>query len=117
MVVGYAGGFEPYPTYRSIKDYTEAIRVTYNPNLISYEKILEEYSRQNGDPTYKGFGTQYRSAILYHNMNQKMAAEQLIKKLQSQYSKTKTIYIDVEPATDFYRGEEYHQKYYRKNRM
>ena len=114
VVVGYAGGFEDDPCYEDIKDYTEAVRIEYDPKVISYEEILEEFNRQNGDPTYGSFGRQYRTAILYHSPDQKKKAEDLIKTLRAKYSPSKKICIDLEPATDFYRAEEYHQKFNEK---
>ena len=114
VVVGYAGGFESNPCYDDIKDYTEAVRIEFDPRVISYVQILEEFNNQNGDPTFASFGRQYRTAILYHNLEQKMEAEKLIKSLKSKYSKSKKICIDIEAATDFYRGEEYHQKFNEK---
>ncbi len=112
VVVGYTGGLGPYPTYRSIKDHTEGIRVTYDPNIVTYEEILESYFQQLGEAIYSpSYSCQYRSAILVHNDNQMKIANQFLinKKKRGQ------VYVDIEPAGDFYRAEEYHQKYYFKS--
>ncbi len=111
--MGYTGGKAAYPTYSRLQDQTEAIRVEYDPSIISYEDILEHYSIQLGSPLYESYSRQYRNAILYHNAEQRDAAISLVKKLGNKY-KGKQIYIDIEPAVDFYRAEEYHQKYIEK---
>ena len=69
---------------------------------------------QGGPPTYNSFSRQYRSAILTHSDEQKKCAENMIKSFQSKG--IKKVYTDIEDATDFYRAEEYHQKYVLKSR-
>ena len=115
VVVGYAGGKKSYPTYNSIKDYTEAVRVNYQPGVVSYREILESFIKQlGGGPVSPSFSRQYRSAILYHNAEQKLIAEEVLTEVKKK--RGRGVFIDVEPATDFYRGEEYHQKFYKKQR-
>ena len=81
-MVGYAGGAKPNPTYHSIKDYTEAIRVEYNPNTIKYADVLQKFLEQlGGGPTSKGWSRQYRSAVLVHNPFQRETAENFLKVL------------------------------------
>lgn len=113
-VVGYAGGETDYPTYKSIQDHTEAIRLEFDPSVISYEEILTHFfNQQGGPPGYPSYSRQYRSAILYHSEEQKGIAERMI----ADYKRSggsKKVFTDVEPATDFYRAEEYHQKFYFK---
>lgn len=111
MIVGYAGGQKEWPTYRSIKDSTEAVRVIYDPSLISYEDILRTFFHQHS-PSSPAYSVQYRSAILVHSEEQRAEAQKLIGAL----SKRSKVYTSVEDATPFYRAEEYHQKYMEKNR-
>ena len=111
-VVGYAGGKTDYPTYKSIQDHTEAIRVTFNPKVLTYEQVLETYFDMGGVPSFPGFSRQYRHAILYHTPEQKEIAERVISRHAKENGR---VFVDVEPATDFYRAEEYHQKYVRKS--
>ena len=113
-VVGYAGGKTDFPTYKSIQDHTEAIRVVFDPKVLSYEQVLDMYFQMGGVPTYPGYSRQYRHAILYHTAEQREAAERVITRYEQEQG-TKKIFVDIEPATDFYRAEEYHQKYVRKS--
>ena len=117
VTVGYAGGTGAWPTYRNIQDYTEAIRVVFDPNLISYEAILHAaIAEMGGPPTRKNSHRQYRSAFLTHSPEQRAIALSVISSYEKKLKEGK-VYVDVEDATDFYRGEEYHQKYYAKNRI
>ncbi len=72
-----------------------------------------QYLDQLGEPCYKSFSKQYRSAIFYHTEGQREAAEAMLARLRRQY-KGREVYIDVEPATDFYQAEDYHLKYIEK---
>lgn len=103
---------KPYPTYRNIKDHTEAVRIVYDPDTISYGEILEHFAGQGGlakSPSYK---LQYRCAILVHTHEQHMEATQFVTAMQKI---RKCQYLtDIEPAGAFYRAEEYHQKYLTK---
>lgn len=115
MTVGYSGGVTEWPTYRSIKDHTEAVRIVFDRSKLTYEQILKLFfDQQGGPPTYPGYSRQYRSAILVHNDEQKSIANKLIQSLTQ--AKGKKIYTDVEDSssTEFYRAEEYHQKYMEK---
>lgn len=117
VVVGYAGGKQEWPTYKSIKDHTEAVRVIYDASKISYGDILRHFIlEQDGPPSSPAYSRQYRSAVLVHNSDQRNKAEQLIDNLckSMQLSSRKNIFIDIEDATDFYKAEEYHQKFYTK---
>lgn len=114
VTVGYAGGKSTYPTYRAIKDSTEAVRVTYDPRVLTYEDVLGYYFRELGSSAYSPpYSRQYRSAILVHNEEQRRIAMEFVKGFEQQGRK---VHVDIEQATDFYRGEEYHQKYFAKNR-
>jgi len=115
-VVGYTGSqnpsAHPNPTYQNIEDYAEAIRVTFDPSKISYKELLDMMFAfaTPSDPCFAG--TQYRSAIFYHTPVQKQLAEEAAK-LRGRVGS----WISIEPATDFYRAEEYHQNYIDKQTM
>ena len=121
-VVGYTGGNTKNPTYRQVCSSTtghaEAVKVTYDPNKISYEELLEFFFKIH-DPTQENrqgldIGTQYRSSIFYHSTEQKKTAEKIVKKLESSSRFKKPIATQIVPAPEFYKAEEYHQKYYKK---
>lgn len=109
---GYTGGLKAYPTYKNIKDHTEAVRVVFDPNIISFEEILIHFVNQGGLSPSKSYRIQYRSAIMYHTQEQRMVAEAFIKNIERK--KQRQFFVDIEPVSDFYRAEEYHQKYVRK---
>ena len=114
VIVGYAGGSENNPTYEDIKDYTEAVRVYYDPEVISFEEILESFfEQQDGSYYYPCGSRQYRSVIWTHSDRQQNIANGIIRQLSSSNRKVHTA---VEIATSFYRAEEYHQKYYDKSK-
>lgn len=114
VVVGYTGGKEEWPSYRSMKDHTEAVRVTFDSRVVTYAEIVKEYFNQNSSIHYPSYSRQYRSAIMVHNEEQRQIAEELIqnKKLQE----NREVFVDIENATTFYRAEEYHQKWEEKQR-
>ncbi len=118
--VGYTGGRLQNPTYEQVcshkTGHAEAVQITYDPNIVSYEKLLEVFfsiydpttpNRQGPD-----VGSQYRSAIFYHNEDQRLAAEK--SKQNAQAGFTKPIVTEITPAPTFYKAEEYHQRYYEK---
>jgi peptide-methionine (S)-S-oxide reductase len=124
VISGYTGGLTKNPTYKEIctglTGHAEAVQVYYNPDMISYETLLTVFftvhdpttlNRQGGD-----VGTQYRSAIFYHNENQKVLAENFIKKLELDEVFNDKIVTELNPITIFYEAEEYHQNYYNLNR-
>ena len=112
-IVGYCGGKQPNPTYRQIKDYTESIRIEYDPNVVSYNELVYYWSKLHS-PTRKWFSKQYRSAIFYGNENEKDICLGIIKSIEE--SEDVKIHSDIEPLseTEFYRAEEYHQHYLSK---
>ena len=119
---GYTDGSTPNPTYKQVSagttDYTEAVRVYYDPSKVSYEQLLSHYWR-NVDPTVKDrqfcdVGSQYRSGIYYQGEEQQQAAEASLAALKKS-GRFDTIYTEVEPASAFYLAEDYHQDYYKKN--
>lgn len=112
VVVGYTGGMQPNPTYRAIKDSTEAVLIEYDPEIISYEDILNVWKKQH-DPFYPD-KPQYRSAIWVRNDEERFIAEKIVNDWALDVSKK--IYTDIELVTKFYRAEEYHQNYLKKQR-
>lgn len=122
IVAGYTGGLSLNPTYEEVKKgktgHAEAVKVEYDPSKVSYEKILEYFFRLH-DPTQMNrqqndIGTQYRSAIFYTTPEQKRIAE----KVKDRFNKEKwggKIVTEIAPAGEFYRAEEYHQDYLKKN--
>jgi len=122
-VVGYTGGHKEKPTYRQVcsgrTGHAEAVQVRYDPTKVSYEQLLEVFwgihdpttlNRQGPD-----VGSQYRSAIFYHNEKQRAAAEALKKRLEKSGKFNKPIVTEIVPAAKFYRAEEYHQRYFEKH--
>ncbi|MCE3045150.1 MULTISPECIES: peptide-methionine (S)-S-oxide reductase MsrA [Legionella] len=119
-VTGFDGGTTPEPTYDDVTagrtNYTEAVRIIYNPDQISYKQLLDYFWRHI-DPTTKDAqfcerGRQYRAAIFYLNDNQKRIALQSKKELEKKFPK---IYTEILPSTTFYAAEDYHQNYSQKN--
>ncbi|XP_054163942.1 peptide methionine sulfoxide reductase-like [Oppia nitens] len=105
--VGYTGGTTISPTYHRLGDHTETIDIEFDPNVTTYEKLLNLFWT-NHSPTVC-HKRQYMSAIFYHNDNQKQLAEKSVQETQKLYSKpiqTKILLLDV-----FYEAEDYHQKY------
>jgi methionine-S-sulfoxide reductase len=122
-MVGYTGGKEKNPTYEEVSahqtSHAEAIQIVYDPSKIAYRKLLEIYWH-NIDPTalnrqFADAGEQYRTAIYYHNEEQKQEALASKEELQKSGKYDKPIVTEIVPASEFYNAEEYHQKYYEKN--
>ncbi len=122
-VVGYCGGTEPNPTYELVTsektNYRESIQITYDPEKISFEQLLDIYWRQidptQADGQFTDVGPSYRAAIFYRNESEKKIAEASKEKLARSGKFKKPIVTEVLPAMKFYPAEEYHQKYYRQN--
>jgi len=121
-VVGYTGGDVKNPTYKQVcsdkTGHAEAVKVTFDPSKVSYEKLLEIFFNLH-DPTQvdrQGWdvGSQYRSVIFYHSAEQKEAAEKIVKRLEDSGRFKKAISTQIVPAPEFYEAEEYHQQYYEK---
>jgi peptide-methionine (S)-S-oxide reductase len=120
--VGYMGGSLKNPTYEDVctdrTGHAEVVQVTFDPNVVSYEKLLDVFWNVH-DPTTLNrqgpdFGTQYRSAIFFHSSEQQAAA-QASKAAQDASGKfRRPIVTEIEPASTFYRAEEYHQRYLEK---
>lgn len=120
---GYAGGHVDNPTYRAVCNgdtgHAEVVQVHFDPNVVSYRDLLNVFfaihdpttlNRQGAD-----VGTQYRSAIFYHDEEQKKIAEELIKDLNAQKIWDKPIVTEVEKLDKVYVAEDYHQEYYARN--
>mgnify|MGYP003457636432 FL=1 len=123
VVSGYIGGKTKNPTYKDIctgeTGHAEAIQITFNPNEVAYEDLLEVFFATH-DPTTLNrqgadVGTQYRSEIFYHSEAQKTKAENYIQLLEKEKLYDKKIVTKVSSASVFYNAEEYHQNYYNQN--
>jgi len=121
--VGYIGGDLAYPTYKAVctgtTGHAEAIEIAFDPEKVSYTKLLELFFKMH-DPTLinrqgPDIGTQYRSAIFYHSSEQKAASEAAKAALDKSGKYKKPVATQILPATQFYRAEEYHQRYFEKN--
>ena len=119
VISGYSGGFTEYPTYKEVTygntGHFEVVEVIYNKNIISYEKLLENFWI-NIDPfdAYGQFcdkGYSYKSVAFYQNTNEKKLIEKNIKELENRFNKKVVTYI--RGFEKFYRAEDYHQDFYK----
>jgi peptide-methionine (S)-S-oxide reductase len=118
--VGYAGGTKEKPTYEDVcsdeTGHAEVVEVEYDPSQISYEKLLDVFWSNHNPTTLNrqgpDVGTQYRSVIFYHSPEQKAAAER--SKIAQSNRFNRPIVTQVEAAPNFWRAEEYHQRYLEK---
>jgi methionine-S-sulfoxide reductase len=122
--VGYTGGWLENPTYHDTHDsksgHAEAIRVTFDPSVITYEDLLEQWFFKLHDPTTlnrqgNDVGTQYRSAIFPQDDAQRQTAEQVKARVEASGRWRRPISTTIEPASTWYDAEDYHQDYLRKN--
>ena len=120
---GYSGGPVENPTYKDVctgtTGHAEVCQITYRPDAIPFEELLEVFWKTH-DPTTLNrqgadVGTQYRSAIFYHNEKQRTLAEEYKKKLNESGAFSSPIVTEITPYTNFYKAEDYHQNYYRDN--
>ncbi len=120
---GYAGGMVPNPSYKAVctgtTGHAEVVEITFDPRVITYRDLLRVFftihdpttlNRQGADE-----GTQYRSAIFYHDEEQKRIAEQVIREVTDAKIWDKPIVTEVVPFDTFYMAEDYHQEYFKKN--
>ena len=121
---GYTGGHVPNPTYNAvcsgITGHAEAIRVTYDPAVISYETLLDVFFEMH-DPTTLNrqdadVGTQYRSAAYYQNDAQRRAIEQAIERVNASGMYPAPVVTEVAPLGEFYVAEDYHHNFYEDNK-
>lgn len=123
VLSGYTGGPEQNPTYHDVArgrtGHTEAVRVVFDPDTVSYAQLLQAYWRAM-DPTDAGGqfadrGTQYRPAIFYFDEAQRVAAEASKAEMQAEGPFAAPIIVPIQPAEPFWVAEDYHQDYYRTN--
>ncbi|MDY7393821.1 peptide-methionine (S)-S-oxide reductase MsrA [Aureibaculum sp. 2210JD6-5] len=121
---GYAGGSVKNPTYKEVTTGTtghaEVIRLSFDPKVISYTELLEVFFSTH-DPTTLNrqgadVGTQYRSAIFYHNEEQKNAAEAMLAALEKENIFDDPIVTEITALNNYYPAEDYHQNYYNNNK-
>jgi peptide-methionine (S)-S-oxide reductase len=125
--VGYTGGELDNPTYNDVcsgkTGHAEAIRLEYDPSIVSYEELLMIFWNNHNPTTINqqgpDIGDQYRSAVFFHNKEQETIANNLKEKLQDTSIKkfNKKIVTQIVPAKKFFLAEEYHQKYLEKNNL
>jgi len=121
--VGYMGGTFTNPTYKDVctdkTGHAEVVEIVFDPSVITYDELLNIFWSIH-DPTLLNrqgpdVGTQYRSVIFYHDKEQEAAARLSKEKLQRSGKYKKEIVTEIEPATHFWRAEEYHQQYFEKH--
>ena len=123
VVSGYAGGRVPNPAYEAVcagtTGHAEVVQITYDPSEVSFRELLDVFftihdpttlNRQGAD-----VGTQYRSAIFYHDDEQKRVAEEAIRDLEAEAVWESPVVTRLEPLTEFYPAEDYHQEYFARN--
>lgn len=120
---GYMGGNSDAPSYEEVcsgaSGHAEVVQLSFEPTIISYQEILEIFFTLH-DPTQlnrqgNDIGSQYRSAVFYHDENQKNTVEQLITEMRAAQMFDQKIVTQVCPAQTFYAGEDYHQDYFNNN--
>lgn len=120
---GYTGGTVKNPTYKEVctgnTGHAEVCNIYYDPSKITYDELLAAFWTSH-DPTQlnrqgNDVGTQYRSAIFYHNEEQKQKAEEYKQKLNNEKAWDKPVVTEIVPAAVFYKAEDYHQNYYNDN--
>lgn len=122
---GYTGGEIANPTYEQVCNGTtghaEAVQIEFDPSIVSYDQLLDVFWQLH-DPTTlnrqgNDVGTQYRSAVYYHNEEQRAAAEASRDKLEAAGTYADPVVTEISPAETFYEAETYHQDYYNQNRQ
>ncbi len=125
VVPGYSGGHVNNPSYQQVitgtTGHTEVIQVTFDPEVISFRKILEIFFTMH-DPTSldrqgADVGTQYRSVIYYHSEEQRKDSETFISEMNETNVFNLSIVTKLEPFTEFYEAEDYHVNYYNRNKQ
>lgn len=120
--VGFMGGEMKNPSYEDVAykntGHAEVVYLEYDPEIVSYEELLKVFW-ENHDPTQMNrqgpdVGNQYRSAVFYYNKEQQNAAEKMLQELKKSGRFKKPVVTEIEAASDFYRAEEYHQRYLQK---
>lgn len=125
VAVGYAGGHTVDPTYKQVctdtTGHAEVVQVEYDPSKVSYDQLLTAFWEMH-DPTTPNrqghdSGSQYRSVIYFHTPAQEKTANASKQALDASGTLRRPVVTQIEPAGPFYRGEEYHQRYFEKNGM
>jgi peptide-methionine (S)-S-oxide reductase len=120
--VGYTGGTMEDPSYKDVctgrTGHAEAVEIDFDPKDVSYRELLAVFF-QNHNPTTLNrqgpdFGTQYRSAIFFHDAGQEAEAREAVAALEASHVFKSPIVTQIVPASDFCRAEEYHQRYFEK---
>ena len=123
VVSGYSGGHIKNPAYREVCEgrtgHAEVVQLTYDPEVVSYETLLEVFWKTH-DPTTlnrqgNDVGTQYRSVIYYHDDEQRQLAQEYKEKLNASGAFSNPIVTEISPLDVFYPAEAYHQNYYNNN--
>ena len=120
--VGYSGGSFKEPTYQDVctgtTEHAEVVEVEYGPAKVSYEELLNVFWDIHNPTTMNrqglDIGSQYRSAIFFHNVEQEAAAKASKERLQRSGQYKNPIVTEITPASEFYKAEEYHQQYFEK---
>jgi len=120
--VGFMGGHTPKPSYlevcRTDTGHAEVVQLEFDPEQVSYEDLLQVFWAVHNPTTFHrqgpDIGSQYRSAIFYHCLDQKHSAEQSLTQLEQTGIYPDKIVTELVPASTFYKAEEYHQQYYEK---
>ncbi|MEG0773516.1 MAG: peptide-methionine (S)-S-oxide reductase MsrA [Clostridium sp.] len=120
---GYMGGHLENPTYKDVKSQTsghyEVVKITYDPEVITYEKLLQAFWRQinpmDDEGQFQDRGPSYRGAIFFTNEEQKEVAEKSKKELNDSGRFPEPVITRILPASTFYDAEEYHQDFYKKD--
>jgi peptide-methionine (S)-S-oxide reductase len=123
--VGYMGGHLENPSYEDVctdkTGHSEVVQIEYDPDIVSYEELLElfwdihdptQLNRQGPD-----IGTQYKSVIFYHDEKQRISAEKSKEKLDNSGRFNKPVVTEITKEKEFYKAEDYHQNYLKKNRF
>src|SRR6056297_840705 len=123
VIPGYSGGNIKNPAYREVctgrTGHAEVVQITYDPEVVSYKEILEVFFMTH-DPTTlnrqgNDVGTQYRSAVFYHDEEQKEAAEEIIGRFEKENIYNQPIITEVAPFEAFFKAEDYHKDYFKQN--
>ena len=123
VLPGYAGGHAPNPTYEDVctgtTGHAEAIQVRFDPSIVSYDQLLRVFFTTH-DPTTLNrqgadVGTQYRSAIFFHDPAQRATAERVVREIESAKLWKGKVVTEIAPYDHFYPAEEYHRQYFRRN--
>ena len=123
VLAGYAGGMVKNPSYDQVctgkTGHAESIQIEFDPKVIPFEKILHIFWHTHNPTTLNrqgnDVGTQYRSAIFYHNKKQKEIAEKSKKELEKEGAYKEPIITEITPFSNFYVAEDYHKNYYENN--